>query len=83
VKWLCSYKEGPLKAYNAALVAEILAMESYRGHQLFVKPGTYLSKTINCFTWAGSVRLVHTNEESLKRDMDRYAMALLLYTAHF
>ena len=71
MKWLCSFKEGNFKGYNAQNVEEITRMESYRGHQWFVKPGTYMHKTRNCFTWVGLVRLVHDDAAKLQRDWDR------------
>ncbi|CAN0359024.1 unnamed protein product, partial [Ectocarpus fasciculatus] len=71
LKWLCSFKEGPFKEYCAADVAEITKMESYRGHQFFVKPGSTIRKTKNCFTWVGCVRLTHKDEETVKRDLAR------------
>ena len=79
LKWLCSFKEGPFKEYCAEDVAEIKKMESYRGHQFFVKPGSKIRKTTNCFTWVGCVRLTHEDEDVLKRDMARYTYLARFY----
>jgi len=61
-----------------AVLDEIRAMESYRGHQLFVQEGQQLHKTINCFTWAGCVRLVHEDEQHLNKDYKRCVGVLRL-----
>jgi biotin carboxylase len=71
MKWMCSFKEGTLARYNPDDMAELLAMESYRGHQWFIAPGGHLPKTRNCFSWTGCVRLVNDTKEGLQRDWDR------------
>jgi hypothetical protein len=71
MKWICSQKEGPFKGYNPENVSEIISMSSYRGHQWFVAPGTYLNRTRNCFTWVGLIRLVNDDKAVLQRDWDR------------
>mmetsp|Transcript_8770 Transcript_8770/g.13114 ORF Transcript_8770/g.13114 Transcript_8770/m.13114 type:complete len:567 (-) Transcript_8770:1551-3251(-) len=71
IKYIVSYTEGMLKGIDPSALEEIKAMESYRGHQMFVKVGKELKKTISCFTWAGVVRLVHEDEEKLNQDYRR------------
>ena len=71
MKWMCSFKEGVLQRYNPDNVAELTSMPSYRGHQWFVAPGSYMHKTRNCFSWVGCVRLVNDTKEGLQRDWDR------------
>ena len=71
LKFLISYHEGKLKRYNEHFIKEIESLESYRGHQVFVKPGARLKKTQNCFTWGGCVQLVHEDEDQLERDYSR------------
>jgi hypothetical protein len=46
-------------------------MESYRGHQIFRKPGDFIKKTTNCFSWSGCVNLCNVNEATLNRDYRR------------
>lgn len=69
---MISYEEGILKGYNEAYLDEIRKMESYRGDQLFVKPGGIMKKTQNCFTWGGCIKLVNADEAQLKRDYYRF-----------
>ena len=71
LKFIVSYQDGKLVRYNENFIKEITSLESYRGHQLFVKPGGKLRKTENCFTWGGCVQLVHIDEDQLERDYAR------------
>ena len=76
LKWLVTYEDGVLVGYNEAHLQEIINMESYRGHQLFVKPGGMLRKTQNCFTWGGCVKLVHVDQAQLQRDYYRFLLVI-------
>lgn len=58
-------------AYDEANIAEIMSMSSYRGHEMFIKPGSFISKTRNIFTWVGLLRIVNEDHEALQRDWDR------------
>ena len=56
---------------SEAHVEEIRNLSSYRGMELFVDKGEMLKKTIDCFTWAGTVQLWNADEELLERDIRR------------
>ena len=51
-------------------MAVISSEESYRGHQIFFKPGNNVIATQNCFSWAGCVLLANQSEEKLNRVYD-------------
>jgi hypothetical protein len=70
MKWLISYKEGKFIGLDPVSSAELLALESYRGHQVFVQ-GPRIRKTQNCFSWAGAAVLVHPTAQGLERDYSR------------
>ena len=73
VKWLIvSHKEGIFKGTDPTALAEIMALESYRSHQIFVDEGGPIKKTQNCFSWGGAVVLANKNEADLNRDYKRY-----------
>jgi len=48
----------------------IRALPSFRSINWEVKPGDYVSKTIDCFTRPGSVQLVHETEEQAEIDLE-------------
>ena len=58
-------------------MAELVAMSSYRGHEMFVHPGSFMNKTRNVFSWVGLVRLANDDPDALQRDWDRLVLQYL------
>ena len=72
MKWLVvTQEEGKLVEIKNDILTELISSQSYRGHQFFVDIGEQLRKTRDCFTWAGYVKLCHTDEEQIQRDYAR------------
>jgi len=71
LKWLISRHDGVLQSYSPANVDEIKSSGSYRGHQVFRDPGEQIKPTVNCFTWAGCVKLANADSDSLEADYAR------------
>jgi hypothetical protein len=71
MKWLVSYMDGKFNGLDSSSKEELVALESYRKHQIFTSGR--IRKTQNCFSWAGAVVLVHPSEEGLNRDYSRSA----------
>ena len=63
--------EGIFKEVNPELLDEINSMSSCNYYEFFLKPGKYVSKTIDCFTWGGLATLYHENIDSLQADYNR------------
>jgi hypothetical protein len=66
-----SFKAGTLASVGTTCAQEIANLPSYNGHQLFVKPGSAIKATKDCFTWAGCVQLCHDEAEVMDRDIIR------------
>lgn len=62
---------GTLSEINPAFVAEMQSMSSFVKFEMFLKVGSRVSKTVNCFTFAGIVLLINDNLETLLNDGDR------------
>lgn len=72
MKWIVVTESvGKLSSIKPEAVSEITSMESYRGHQFFVSPGDTIRPTVDCFTWAGCIKLVHKYADHASRDYDR------------
>ena len=71
LKFLISHEDGVLKNLGAVALEEIKSMRSYRGHQLFAEVGEAISRTQNCLSWAGCVKLVHEDEAIYQADYNR------------
>eukprot|EP01039_Chlorochromonas_danica_P007202 gene7202-7968_t len=69
--FLIAFDEGVLKEVDPSLLEEIRRMQSVVGVDLLVKPGTYVYKTIDCFTFGGVIRLVNEDLSQLERDYNR------------
>jgi hypothetical protein len=63
--------EGVLVETNPAYLTEIKSMSSFLFIEIFHTPGKLVKKTIDCFTWAGLVKLFNASETGLARDYDR------------
>ena len=63
--------DGILSEINPEYVSEIQAMPSFVKLEMFFKVGGRISKTINCFTFAGIVVLIHDNLDIVVSDGDR------------
>lgn len=62
---------GTLSEINPQYLAEIQSMDSFVNFEMFLKVGGLISKTINCFTFAGIVLLIHGDLETVLSDGDR------------
>jgi biotin carboxylase len=71
IKYLVSHITGKLQCLNDENIKEIASMESFRGKDIFVDPGQIIKPTIDCFTWAGAIQMVHKSEEHMLRDYAR------------
>ena len=63
--------EGFLRAVDETAVNEIEDMKSFVDMELFVKSGGPVKKTIDCFTFGGSIKLVNENLSQLVEDYNR------------
>ena len=74
IKFLVFFGEGGILARPSPCLVEglreILAMPTYRAHEIFASPGAAVGPTIDCFTWGGVVKLCGS-EEDVRRDYDR------------
>ena len=61
--FMVSYSEGVLRGFNESMVNEIKEMASFVSLEFYVKPGEPISKSIDCFTFLGNVKLVHPVEK--------------------
>ena len=69
---MVSYTEGAtLKAVNQKYLEEIQSFDSFKAMEIFVKRGDTVRKTVDCFTFIGNVRLIHSDSEVVQRDTDR------------
>jgi hypothetical protein len=66
---LVSKTEGKLIAMPR--LEELKLLKTYAGHDLMVKIGGKLSKTIDCITTPGSIRLISQDEVELETDFQR------------
>ena len=71
LKYLLVHRVGTLAAVSGEALAEVGAMASYRGHEVFVVPGQALTPTIDCFSWAGVVKLAHADPAVVEADYAR------------
>jgi hypothetical protein len=64
--------EGSLVGVSGAHMQELRAMPSFLYVEIFhTTPGKAVKKTIDCFTWAGLVKLFHVDAAQLAKDYDR------------
>jgi hypothetical protein len=71
IKFLLFHRSGFLNENEAAFetaLATIKGLESYRAHELFVKPGQEVIPTVDCFSWGGVVKLANPSDEKLFED---------------
>ena len=68
LKYLLFHKGGTLADIDAAVVDQITALPSYRGHEFFVAAGAAVVPTKDCFTWGGVVKLNGADEAQVDRD---------------
>mmetsp|Transcript_12449 Transcript_12449/g.16757 ORF Transcript_12449/g.16757 Transcript_12449/m.16757 type:complete len:330 (+) Transcript_12449:690-1679(+) len=68
IKYLLTHKRGLLKSIHPKALETITQLESYRGHEIFIKVGADVIPTKDCFSWAGCVKLVNPTDEGLQRD---------------
>jgi hypothetical protein len=63
--------EGMLEQVNPSYLSEITAMKSFVYMELFHSPGNHVKKTVDCFTWAGLVKLFHLSDDQVNKDYNR------------
>jgi hypothetical protein len=63
--------EGMLSQINSEYVAEIQSMAAFVKLEMFFKIGGRISKTVNSFTFAGIVILIHDDLNTLLSNSDR------------
>ena len=65
--------EGIISHVNAERMAQIRAVESYRGENLpmSLKAGAAISKTVDIVTLCGQINLVHASKARLEEDMEK------------
>jgi len=68
---LVSFVEGELVEINDAYIQEIRNMSSFRGMELFVNKGEVIHKTIDCFTFAGNVKLISDDMDTIRSHYER------------
>jgi len=71
IKYLLVHRSGTLAAGSPCVaegIASVLALPSYRGHEVFLQAGQEATPTIDCFTWGGVVKLCHDSEEQIAKD---------------
>ena len=56
---------------NQRFLEEIRCMPSFVGVEVFIHSGKYIKKTVDCFSWAGVVKLYHLKGEQLECDYSR------------
>ena len=71
LKFLISYQDGKLREIMPSALNNLKTMRSYRGHQFFVEAGEDISRTQNCLSWAGCVKVVNEEESVFKLDCSR------------
>ena len=69
--FLILYQSGVVEDFDVELLAEIENMPSFVSMELFATKGAAVRKTVDCFTFAGVIRLVNSDQEALVRDYDR------------
>ena len=57
--FVVSFKGGIVEEVASETLAEIQAMPSYHGIEMFVNAGSKVEPTTDCFSWLGNVQLVH------------------------
>lgn len=62
---------GTLSEINPEYVAEMQSMQSFVSFEMFLKVGGRISKTINCFTFAGMIMLIHDDLNIVLNEGDR------------
>ena len=70
-KYMISFLDGTFKGFNSAALEEIKGMASFRSLELFLKPGSEIKPTIDCFTWAGCVLMANESKDTLDADYNR------------
>ncbi len=69
--FLIAYENGTYQAINNDYLNEITSMQSFRGIEIFINVGDKMRATVDCLSFAGTVKLVHSNQDLLKKDHDR------------
>lgn len=73
MKWIIvTDSSGVLKEINPVTLTELKSLESYRGHQFFVSSNQLVRKTVDCFSWAGYVKLNNSDKDRLYADYQWY-----------
>ena len=60
-----------LASVNHEFVEEIKSMPSFVGIEVFHHTGKKIQKTVDCFSWAGVVKLYHLENQQLVKDYNR------------
>ena len=69
--FLIVQSEGVLRAIDEAALNEIEDMKSFVDMEIFVKVGGSIRKTIDCFSFGGSIKLVNNDLSQLVEDYER------------
>ena len=65
------HDEGVVQEVNAQLLAEVHALPSFLAVELFHHAGSTLRRTVDCFTFGGTLQLLHDQEEQVEADYRR------------
>eukprot|EP01031_Cornospumella_fuschlensis_P040026 gene40026-48765_t len=71
IAYLVVPRDGLFLELDPVLLEEIQQLSSFVKLDLFAKSGTFIKKTIDCFTFGGSVRLAHEDARQLQNDYER------------
>lgn len=69
--YMVLYEDGVFAQLNEEMVKEIEAMPSFIKMEVFVKPGQFAKRTVDCFTFGGGIRLAHSDINQLNQDYNR------------
>jgi hypothetical protein len=62
---------GVVKDFDQQLLGEIEAMPSFVAMELFAHKGQTVHPTVDCFTFGGIVKLIHSDEKQVTTDYNR------------
>ena len=65
------YEDGVVSDFNLDLLCEIESMPSFVSMELFAQKGGVVRRTVDCFTFGGVIRLVHSDQATILRDYER------------
>lgn len=66
--FLVLYETGIVRDIDNDRIDEIRALSSFVSLELFVQKGSVVRRTVDCFTWAGIVRLISDEKAAIEGD---------------